>query len=35
MMAELEAMFATYQQGGKVKMVYETKLFSGQISIQA
>jgi SAM-dependent methyltransferase len=31
MMEELEAMFAKYQQGGEVKLLYETKMYVGQL----
>jgi len=31
MMEELEALFAKYQQGGEVKLLYETKMYVGQI----
>jgi SAM-dependent methyltransferase len=31
MMEELEAMYAKYQQGGQVKVAYETKMYVGQL----
>jgi SAM-dependent methyltransferase len=31
MMEELEAMFVKYQQGGRVKVLYETKMYVGQL----
>jgi hypothetical protein len=31
MMEELAAIFARHQQGGGVKVVYETKMYVGQI----
>jgi len=31
MMEELEAMFAKYNQGGQVKVLYETKMYVGQL----
>jgi len=33
MMDELAAIFAAYQQGGQVKVVYETKMYVGRIDI--
>jgi SAM-dependent methyltransferase len=33
MMAELTHIFATYQEGGQVKVVYETKMYVGQIEL--
>jgi SAM-dependent methyltransferase len=33
MMEELEAIFAKYHQGGHVKVVYETKMYVGQLGV--
>jgi SAM-dependent methyltransferase len=32
MMEELEALFAAYQQAGQVKVIYETKVYAGQLA---
>jgi hypothetical protein len=31
MMEELEAIFSKYQQQGQVKLLYETKIYVGQL----